>query len=58
MLLERRAGELAAAAKLPLDALDLGFDNWERGSRARVGISPDAEPDPVTSAAVASALGL
>ena len=34
MLLERRAADLAQACSLPLEALDLGFYNWERGERA------------------------
>ncbi len=58
MLLERRAADLAARSELPLEALDLGFDNWERGSRAGVGIDPDAEPDPDIREAVEAALGL
>lgn len=46
MLLERRAAELAAGCGVSLDALDLGFYNWERGERATVGLGPGAEPDP------------
>jgi hypothetical protein len=58
LLLERRAADLAAAAGLPLEALDLGFDNWERGARVRAGMDPDDEPDADVRDAVASALGL
>jgi hypothetical protein len=46
LLLERRAGDLAAACAVPLAALDLGFYNWEAGQRAHLGLEPDAEPDP------------
>ncbi len=58
MLLERRAAELAAAAALPLEALDLGFHNWESGVRARVGMAPGDEPDAEIRGGVESALGL
>jgi hypothetical protein len=46
LLLERRAGELASACGLPLEALDLGFHNWGSGVRATAGLEPSAEPDP------------
>lgn len=58
MLLERRAADLAARSQLPLEALDLGFDNWERGSRAVVGLEPGDESDADIRAGVESALGL
>jgi hypothetical protein len=58
MLLERRAAELADACGLPLEALDLGFYNWERGERATSGLEPSAEPDPTALAATQAALGL
>jgi hypothetical protein len=58
MLLERRAAELAQAAGLPLAALDVGFFNWERGSRASLGMAPELEADPGVLADVQSALGL
>jgi hypothetical protein len=58
LLLERRAAELAAGCELPLEALDLGFDNWERGSRARLGMAPADEPDPLLLSTVETALGL
>jgi len=66
LLLERRAGELAAAAELPLAALDLALWNWSRpprpgtaGERDRatlgaVGLEPDAD----AYARAAAALGL
>ncbi len=58
LLLERRAAELAAACGLPLEALDLGFYNWERGSRATLGVAPVAEPDEALLAAARAGLGL
>jgi hypothetical protein len=58
MLLERRAADLAEACQAPLAALDLGFYNWERGERARVGLAPDAVPGAAQSAAARQALGL
>jgi hypothetical protein len=44
LLLERRAADLAQASRLPLEPLDLGLYNWQRGNRATVGFG--AEPDP------------
>jgi hypothetical protein len=58
MLLERRAAELATACELPLEALDLGFYNWERGSRAGLGVDPATEPDPAALEGAQVALGL
>jgi hypothetical protein len=58
MLLERRSAELAAACGLPLEALDLGFYNWERGARAGLGVDPSTDPDPALLDAAQSALGL
>jgi hypothetical protein len=58
MLLERRAGELAEACGLPLEALDLGFYNWERGTRATLGLGDDDEPDAADLDAARGALGL
>ena len=45
LLLERRSAELAQACGVALEALDLGFFNWERGSRATIGLAPDTAPD-------------
>jgi len=58
LLLERRAADLAQACGLDLDALDLGFYNWERGERSRLGCDVDTEADPATLADVQSALDL
>ncbi|MGA2009056.1 MAG: hypothetical protein ABSH51_00780 [Solirubrobacteraceae bacterium] len=58
MLLERRAADLAAACALPLEALDVGLYNWERGTRAPLGIDPGIEADAETLAAVQAGLGL
>ncbi len=37
LLLERRAGSLAAAASVPVEALDLALSNWATGERATLG---------------------
>jgi hypothetical protein len=58
LLLDRRARELAEACALPLEALDLGFYNWERGARASMGLPEGSEPDPATLAGARGALGL
>ncbi len=58
MLLERRAADLAAACELPLAALDLGFYNWEQGTRAGLGLDPSTEPDAELLDAAQDALGL
>jgi hypothetical protein len=58
MLLERRAAELAEAAELPLEALDLGLYNWGVGTRCTMGLEPTAEPDPDVLEATRAALGL
>jgi len=66
LLLERRAGEFAAAGEVPPAALDLALWNWNRpprpGSagerdRATLGVV-GAEPDADAYARVAAALGL
>jgi hypothetical protein len=57
MLLERRAAQLAEGCGIPLEGLDLGFYNWERGERATVGLGAGAQPDPVLQASVHAALG-
>jgi hypothetical protein len=58
LLLQRRAADLAQACAVPVEALDLGFFNWEHGSRTTGGLPAGAEPDPDIVAAVRDALGL
>jgi hypothetical protein len=57
LLLERRAAELADACGLPLEALDVGLYNWERGSRAGLGMGSADEPDAATLASTLAAFG-
>ena len=56
MLLERRAAQLAQAAGVPLDALDLGLYNWELEQRVTGGPGPGAETDPALEQATHQAL--
>ena len=58
LLLERRASDLAGACGIPLEALDLGLDNWQRGERATLGLGADSEPEPDAVAALAPVFGL
>ncbi len=58
LLLERRAAELAAACDLPLEALDLGLFNWERGDRATLGMAPEDGPDAAVLDGAEAALGV
>jgi hypothetical protein len=58
MLLERRAADLAGACGLPLDALDAGLFNWERGSGATLGMSAELEPDGAVLESIRAALSL
>jgi hypothetical protein len=58
MLLDRRAAALAQACGLPLEALDVGFYNRERGERALLGMDPSAEADPAALDSAETALGL
>jgi hypothetical protein len=58
MLLERRAADLAVACELPLEALDAGLFNWERGSRSTLGVDGELEPDPAALERTRAALGL
>ena len=58
MLLDRRAAELASACGVSLQALDLGFFNWERGERYTAGLPADAGPDEDVRAAARAAFGL
>jgi len=58
LLLERRASELAQACGVPLEALDVGLHNWQRGERATLGLGADSGPEPDALAGVQAALGL
>lgn len=58
MLLEARALALAEGCGLPLEALDLGFYNWERGERAHAGLPPGAEAGESLKEQVRASLGL
>ncbi len=58
MLLDRRAGQLAEASEVSLEAFDLGLFNWERNQRSRVGMDADLVPDPVVLEGISAALGL
>jgi hypothetical protein len=56
-LLNRRAGTLAQAVAVPVEALDLALANWSAGSRAAVGVDPElGDPDALERAT--DALGL
>jgi hypothetical protein len=59
VLLQRRQRELAHAADVPVEALDLAFSNWAAPSpeaRATAGATASADPD--ERARIAGALGL
>jgi hypothetical protein len=58
LLLERRAADLADACGLPLDALDVGFFNWERDTRSGLGVDPEQPLDEAALGSTLSALGL
>jgi hypothetical protein len=58
LLLDRRAAELAQACDVPLEALDLALDNWQRGERVHGGLAPDTEPDAERLAVVQEALAV
>ncbi|HUA47769.1 MAG TPA: hypothetical protein VMA77_21200 [Solirubrobacteraceae bacterium] len=58
LLLERRGGDLAQACALPLEALDLGLHNWQRGERATLGLAADPDPELDALASIQAALNL
>ena len=58
LLLERRAAELAAACRLPLESLDLALFNWGSGERATLGLGPESPSDEDLLQAAHAALGL
>jgi hypothetical protein len=58
LLLERRAAELADAAEVPIEALDLALFNWgQTGERSRGGVDSGAA-DPESRDRAADALGV
>jgi hypothetical protein len=60
LLIDRRAAALAEACEVPLEALDLGLYNWQRGAegRATFGAGPAARADTARGERAASALGV
>jgi hypothetical protein len=58
LLLERRAAELAGAADVDLEALDLGLYNWGSGERSGLGIDAGEAVDEAALEAIRRALGL
>ncbi len=58
LLLERRTAQLAEAARLPLEAFDLGLFNWGRGERCGLGVAPDEPVDEEIAERAHAALGL
>ena len=58
LLLERRAGELADAAGVPIEALDLALANWGRTDGERITAGATVGGDGARRAAVAAALGV
>lgn len=58
VLLERRVKEFAEACEAPLEALDLGLQNWGSGKRIGAGIEPATPGDPGVLASGRRSLGL
>jgi hypothetical protein len=58
ILLQRRAGELAAGAGVPIEALDLALANWARPEDERITAGATVGVDPERRAAIAAALGV
>ena len=57
--LQRRAGELATAARVPIEALDLALVNWSRApAEARIRAGARTPGDPDLRAAIGAALGV
>jgi Alpha-glutamyl/putrescinyl thymine pyrophosphorylase clade 3 len=57
LLLERRAAELARAASVPVEALDLALHNWAAPQRATLGFAAEVS-DPAAHERASEALGL
>jgi hypothetical protein len=58
LLLERRAGELAGAVGVPIEAFDLGLANWGRTDGERITAGATVSGEGARRAAIADALGL
>jgi hypothetical protein len=58
MLLERRARDLADAAQLPIEALDLALFNWAAPQRGRATMGSRARAPEAQSDAIAAVLGV
>ncbi len=58
LLLERRAGVLAQASGVPIEALDLALHNWGSGFRLTDGLPEDSEPDALLAEQARDALGV
>ncbi|HUR87280.1 MAG TPA: hypothetical protein VMY78_18275 [Solirubrobacteraceae bacterium] len=58
LLLERRARELADAAELPIEALDLALFNWAAGSLGRATMGSGATPEDGLRDEIAAVLGV
>jgi hypothetical protein len=56
LLLQRRAGELATEAGVPIEALDLALTNWSRPEGERITAGARVDVDPARRAAIGSAL--
>jgi hypothetical protein len=58
MLLERRARDLADAAEVPIEALDLALFNWAAPERGRATMGSTAVPSGDERSAIAGVLGV
>jgi hypothetical protein len=58
LLLDRRAGELAGAARVPIEALDLALANWGRTDGERITAGATVSADRARRDAIAAALGV
>jgi hypothetical protein len=58
LLLERRAGELAGAVGVPIEALDLGLANWGRSDGERITAGATVSGAGERREAIAAALGV
>ena len=56
--LRRRSAELAAAAGIPIEALDLALVNWARLPEDRITAAATVAADPARRASIAALLGV